>query len=142
MACKNSLPPQSKRCLLMLEEMMRIGVHGNRNLYHIAFSACAMAGDHRRTGQVFKIMMKDNIKPSSGTYDLIMKTVSKYGKADDSAEIYESLKISGVPERIAYLTALKTSKRYISKLQKETTKYYKIDEREAKILKDLVEGKR
>ena len=42
----------------------------------------------------------------------------------------------------AYLTALKTSKRYISKLQKETTKYYKIDEREAKILKDLVEGKR
>ena len=99
---QNSLPPQSKRCLLMVKEMIRIGLHGDRNLYHIAFFACAMAGDHRRTGQIFKIMTSDGVKPSSGTYDLIVKTVSKYCKAEDSAEIYDSLKSSGVPERIAY----------------------------------------
>ena len=133
MACKNSLPPQSKRCLLMVKEMIRIGLHGDRNLYHIAFSACAMAGDHRRTGQIFKIMTNDGVKPSSGTYDLIVKTVSKYCKAEDSAEIYDSLKSSGVPERIAYVAAFKTSNRYISRLEEDTATYYKLDSREQQI---------
>ena len=133
MACKNSLPPQSKRCLLMIKEMIRIGLHGDRNLYHIAFSACAMAGDHRRTGQIFEIMTRDGVKPSSGTYDLIVKTVSKYCKAEDSAEIYDSLKSSGVPERIAYVAAYKTSNRYISRLEDNTANYYKLDSREQQI---------
>ena len=64
-----------------------------------------MAGDHRRTGQVFKIMMKDNIKPSSGTYDLIMKTFPSMEKQMIPLK-FMNLKISGVPER-AYLTAFK-----------------------------------
>ena len=130
---KNSLPPQSKRCLLMIKEMIRIGLHGDRNLYHIAFSACAMAGDHRRTGKIFQIMTRDGVKPSSGTYDLIVKTVSKYCKAEDSAEIYDSLKSSGVPERIAYVAAYKTSNRYISRLEDNTANYYKLDSREQQI---------
>ena len=130
---KNALPPQSKRTLLMIKEMTRLGLHGNRNLYHVAFSACAMAGDHRRTGQIFKIMMADGVKPSSGTYDLIVKTVSKYCKAEDSAEIYDSLKLSGVPERIAYVAAFKAGSRYVSRLEETTAKYYKLDSRERKI---------
>jgi hypothetical protein len=112
LSCKNALPPQGTRAIRMVEEMKRVNVKGDRRLYHIVFCSCSLGGDWRRAAIAFKAMLSDGVKPSAGTYDILIRTIGAHANPEDAPQIYDSLKLAGVPEKIAYTASLKSTGRY------------------------------
>jgi pentatricopeptide repeat protein len=121
LSCKNSIPPQATRILRMMKEMHRVKLTGDRRIYHIIICTCAMAGDWRRAAIAFKSMLRDKVVPSADTYNMIIRTISSSCDPKDAPQIYDALKISGVPEKIAYAASLKSLRRYGR--EKEKKKY-------------------
>ena len=105
-ACKNAVPTEIDRAILVLGEMRKQGVRPDVRHYNAVIDCCKMGGAWRRAADLFsKMGREEGIEPNTNTYDLMSSLGLGATVKDSPEEIYSTLKFAGVPEYIAYTSA-------------------------------------
>jgi hypothetical protein len=102
-ACHRARPSQPALAIAMTRKMRALGIASTAKTFHLVMKACADGGNHRMLSAAFRDLLASGHTPTTATYDNILGLCeSGCIKADDAPELYESLRIAGVPEKIAY----------------------------------------
>ena len=104
--CRRSTPSQPALAVAMLRKMRAMGVATNEKTFLLTMATCGERGNHRMLAAAFRDMIETGWIPTTGTYESILK-ICDSGKipADEAPQLYESLRLGGVPERIAFTGA-------------------------------------
>jgi len=102
-ACGRSRPAQPALAVAMTRKMHSMGIASVEKTYLLTMSACSAGGNHRMLAAAFRDLIASGHTPTTSTYDNLLGLCGNGDiSADESPELYESLRIAGVPERIAY----------------------------------------
>jgi hypothetical protein len=105
-ACRRSDPSQPALAVAMMRKMRAMGVATNEKTFLLTMAACGAKGNHRMLAAAFRDMLETGWVPTTGTYDSILNICGSGSMpADEAPQLYESLRLGGVPERIAFTGA-------------------------------------
>tara|TARA_B110000090_G_C13031240_1_gene311905 strand:+ start:160 stop:516 length:357 start_codon:yes stop_codon:yes gene_type:complete len=89
--------------IAMTRKMRALGIASTAKTFHLVIKACAEGGNHRMLSAAFRDLIASGHTPTTGTYDNILGLCENgCFPADEAPQLYESLRIAGVPEKIAF----------------------------------------
>jgi hypothetical protein len=101
--CHRARPSQPALAIAMTRKMRALGIASTAKTFHLVIKACAEGGNHRMLSAAFRDLIASGHTPTTGTYDNILGLCENgCFPADEAPQLYESLRIAGVPEKIAF----------------------------------------
>ncbi|GBG25569.1 Pentatricopeptide repeat-containing protein At4g11690 [Hondaea fermentalgiana] len=100
-ACKHATPSNSAQAIQVLAELRRRGFRPSVAIFNAIIDACVQGAEWRASARLVRVMAHLNVPASAVTYDTLFR-VCAGAPLDHSPMIYETLKLAGVPETIAF----------------------------------------
>ena len=105
-SCGRARPAQPALAVAMTQKMNSMGIASTEKTYHLTMAASSAGGNHRMLAAAFRDLIAFGHVPTTATYDNILGLCGSGDiSADESPQLYESLRIAGVPEKIAFTGA-------------------------------------
>jgi hypothetical protein len=105
-ACQRSRPAQPALAVAMTRKMHSMGIASTEKTYLLTMAACSAGGNHRMLAAAFRDLLASGHVPTTATYDNVLSLCGNGDvHADEAPQLYESLRIAGVPEQIAFTGA-------------------------------------
>lgn len=103
-ACKHASPCNSVQAIQVLAEVRQQGFTPDVMLFNAIIDACVPKSEWRSAARLVRVMANLNIAATPVTYDTLYKVCAK-APLDHAPLIYETMKLAGVPETIAFACA-------------------------------------
>jgi hypothetical protein len=108
-ACKHGSPPSSLHALQVLHEMTARGFKPKLAIFNQIIDACVPMAEFRLAARVVRLMAQAGVGATANTYDTLDR-VCRNANARHAPDVYDALKLAGVPEAIAFACAQTCSK--------------------------------
>ena len=108
--CKHRKPEAASADAVKIFQLMkRKAMQPNRSILHLLLSTCGQSGHWRRAVQVFRECTSApiSIVPNTSLFEALAQACSRSSR-DEAPQVYDALKFAGVPEVLAYATAMRS----------------------------------